>query len=305
LALYKYGVRKAIISPKFLLFAVITLLPLTIHYAHNLFSAAYLGGYIHTSLTPGILLQSFFWKGWFNQIENIVGFPALIGGLIGVFMFRKGPVRTFVIGLWAGYLVYALIFNYHNATHPYYQIILIPIVALSLGPIGAQVSNCLSKTCNKWSWHLPILALVVLAMILQMYRIRQQMFNPDFEREVRIAEQIGEVVGHSTRTILLTQFYMSPFKYHAEVSGTYWPSQGDFRAAAMRGERIPKAEERFNTQYLKDDPQYFIVTDYYELQMQTDLRNFLVRNFPVLTQNPNYLIFDLRKPLKMERSTDN
>jgi hypothetical protein len=305
LALYKYGVRKAIISPKFLLFAVITLLPLAIHYAYNLFSAAFLQGYIHTSLTPGILLQSFFWKGWFNQIENIVGFPALIGGLIGVFMFREGPVRTFVIGLWAGYLVYALIFNYHNATHPYYQIILIPIVALSLGPIGAQVSNCLSKTCNKWSWHLPILALVVLAIILHVYRIRQQMFNPNFEREVRIAEQIGGVVDHSTRTILLTRFYMFPFKYHAEVSGTYWPSQGDFRAAAMRGERIPTAEERFNTQYLKDDPQYFIVTDYYELQMQTDLRNFLVRNFPVLTQNPNYLIFDLRKPLKMERSTDN
>jgi hypothetical protein len=234
-----------------------------------------------------------------------VGFSALIGGLIGVFMFREGLVRTFVVGLWAGYLVYALIFNYHNATHPYYQIILIPIVALSLAPIGAQVLNCLSKTCNRWSWRLPILALVVLAMILQMYRIRQQMFNPDFEREVRLAKQIGEVVGHSTRTILLTQFYMSPFKYYAEVSGTYWPSQGDFRASAMRGERIPTAEERFNTQYLKDDPQYFIVTDYRELQMQTDLRDFLVQNFPVLARNPNYLIFDLRKPVKTERSVDN
>ena len=301
LAFYKDGIFKAVISPKFLLFAVIAFLPFVVYYVYNLLSDPFLSGHLENLFSLSYLRGSFFWRGWFNQIQKVVGFPALVGGLIGVFMFRKGHARALSIGLWAGYLLYALIFCYHNATHPYYQVILIPIIALSLGPIGAQITNYLSKTCTNWYWRIPVFAVIVLALILHLYRIRQQMFNPNFEREVKIAQEVGNTVRHSTKTILLTRFYMSPFKYHAEVSGKFWPDRGYFVASAMRGERIPSAEERFNTQFLKDNPEYFIITNFQEFMRQPDLKNFLVQNFPVLAQNQNYLIFDLRKKSKTQK----
>ena len=298
LAFYKHGVWKAVISPKFLLFAIIALLPVAIHYSHILFSARYLGGHIQYSLSPGILLRSFFWRGWFGRIDNILGLPALIGALLGVFMARKGPPKALLIGLWLGYLVYVSIFNYHNATHSYYQIVFIPTVSLSLGPIGALVANRLSQTCTQWYWRVPVLAVILMAVFLQMYKVRQEMFNPNFEREIKIAKEIGRIVEYSTKTILLTEFHKSPFQYHGELSGQYWPRSGDFRARAMRGERIPTAEEQFKTLYLEHSPEYFIVTDFREYNAQRNLRNFLTQNFPVVVNNRNYLIFDLRKSLK-------
>ena len=305
LAFYKDGISKAVISPKSLLFVAITVLPVGTYYVYIFFFGTFLDHHIGVSLMPSILLRSFFWRGWFNKIDITVGFAAVVSGLFGVFLFRKGSARALAIGLWVSYFVYALIFNYHNATHTYYQIVFIPTVAISLGSIGVLVANRLSKTCDQLHWRVSVLIVIVLALILSTYRIRQQMFNPNFEREVKIAKEVGEVVGHSTKTILLTQFHHLTFKYHGELSGKSWPSQGYFRATAMRGERRPSAEERFNTQYSKDDPEYFIVTNYRELQIQTDLKNFLVRNFPLLAQNPNYLIFDLRKSLKTDSRTNN
>ncbi len=298
------GLRKTLISPNLFLFALITLLPVAFYYGYNYLFADYLKNHINTSLTPRILLQPFFWRGWFNRVESIIGLPALIAGLFGILMFPGGIPRAFVGGLWLGYLVYALIFNYHNATHEYYQTIFIPIVALSLAPLGTLLTDRLNKTCTNRYWRIPVAAVIILALILNAYSVRLIMYNPTFQQQIKIAQEIGDVIRHSTKTILLTSFYMSPFKYHGELAGEPWPSAGDFTAYRLRGEPIPSAQERFNAQFLKHNPEFFIITDFNELMRQTDLKNFLVQNFSILAQNPNYVIFDLRKPLKPQNAAE-
>lgn len=305
LAFYKDGISKAVISPKSLLFAAITVLPVGIYYAYNYFFGPYLSHHVEVSLTPSILLRSFFWRGWFSRIEATVGFAATISGLFGVFLFRKGSARVLAIGLWVSYFVYALIFNYHNATHTYYQIVFIPTVAISLGSIGVLIANRLSKTCDQLHWRVSVLIVIVLAVSLSMYRVRRKMHNPNFQNQIKIAQEVGKMVGHSTKTILLTQIYHLTFKYFGELSGENWPARGDFVAMAMRGEPMLAAQQRFNTLYLKNDPEYFIITNFREFMSQTDLKNFLVENFPVLVQTNYCLIFDLRKNLKKVSLTNN
>ncbi len=292
MALYKYGPWKAI-NLKSLLFTVIALGPVVLHYV--LFAKVFIRSYAKISYTPGLLWSSFFWYGWFNQIKNVIGFAALIGGLLGIFMFRKKLAKALLTGLWIGYFVYALIFNYQAATHTYYQIPFIPIVSLSLAPIGTLIMGRLGQTCTRWYRQVPLFAFILLGFFINIHRIQQKLINPDFDRQVEIAKEIGETVGHSTKTILLTKFHNLPFQYHGEISGNYWPKSGDFRANIIRGERIPPAEERFNTIYLKDSPEYFIVTDFREFFRQTDLKNFLTQNFSLLINNQKCLIFDLRK----------
>lgn len=292
LAIYKYGFYKAIANLKSLVFVAITLAPVAIWY--GLVARQFIRWYGGISFTPGLLMGSFFWKGWYNQLEYIIGFAALIGALLGAFLPRKGLGKALLTGLWLGYLVYVLIFNYQNATHTYYQIVLIPIVGLSLAPIGALIGAYLDQTCTRWRCRLPVLVIILLALFINIHRVKQQLINRHFEREVKIAKEIGEAVRHSTKTILLTRFHKSPFQYHGELSGWYWPKSGDFRAQAMRGERILSAEERFKGLSAQHEPEYFIVTDFQEFLRQPDLQGFLTKNFTVLARTRDYLLYDLR-----------
>jgi hypothetical protein len=66
-------------------------------------------------------------------------------------------------------------------------------------------------------------------------------------------------------------------------------------------------EEYFNTLYSKYSPEYFIIStklgytesgdllDFWESKEYKDLRNVLIKNFPVMVQNDTYVVFDLRK----------
>lgn len=300
LAFYRYGIWRAIINSKFWLFAVVTLLPTVIYYVYLIFIVGFLKGYAGAAFLPHILLRSFFWKGWLNQIEKVVGLAALIGALLGIFMFRKGLAKVLMIGLWTGYFAYSLIFSYHSHTHDYYQLPLVPIVALSLGAIAALITNRLSQTCTRWHWRVPALVIIFFAVFLSIYKVQPKLFNPYFKQYVEIAKEIGAAVGHSTKTIFLTYAYGKPLKYHGELCGRWWPSRGDFRSYALRGLPRLSAEERFNTIYSKDSPEYFIVTDFRAFQEQPDLKEFLAQNFPVLVNNRNYLIFDLKKSLQKD-----
>ncbi|MBA7645943.1 hypothetical protein ES703_53703 [subsurface metagenome] len=285
LALHKYGIRRTVISPKFWLFTVITLLPCAIYYVYTIFVAGFIHGYARAAFIPHILLRSFFWKGWLYQIEKVVGLPALIGALLGAVMFRKGSVRALLAGLWTGYLVYSLIFSYHTHTHDYYQLPFVITVTISLGAIAALITNRLSQTCGQWYRRLPTLGVIVFAVLLSIYKVQPKLSNPYFKNYVEISKEIGAAVGHSTKTVFLTYAYGKPLRYHGELSGTNWPDSGDFRAFAMSGQPILGAEERFNTLYSKNQPEYFIVTNFREFQKQTDLKNLLTQDFPLLVKN--------------------
>lgn len=226
LAFYRYGVWRAIINSKFWLFAVITLLPTIIYYTYLIFIVGFLKGYAGGAFLPQILLRSFFWKGWLNQIEKVVGLTALIGALLGILMFRKGLAKVLMIGLWTGYFAYSLIFSYHSHTHDYYQLPLVPIVARSLGAIATLITNRLSQTCMRLHWRVPALAIILLAVFLSIYKVQPKLSHPHFKGLVEIAKEIGAATGHSASTIFLTHSYGKPLRYHGELGGKWWPNRG-------------------------------------------------------------------------------
>ena len=47
-------------------------------------------------------------------------------------------------------------------------------------------------------------------------------------------------------------------------------------------------------------PHSFIITKLEELQEQPDLMEFLIESFSIATQTEDYLVFDLRRPVKPE-----
>ncbi|UCC32585.1 MAG: hypothetical protein JSU86_09930, partial [Phycisphaerales bacterium] len=293
LAISKHGLHRSMMRRDVYVFFGVSLLPTAIYYVHGMFIGGFLKSQAHSSFLPHLWFEPSFWPRWLRLARSMIGYPALAGGLLGIAMFRVGPARALVMGLWLGYLVLGLVFTYHIATHDYYHLLLIPIAAVSLGPIGASILNRLQTTCPRWYSRAAVVGVLVVAMLLWMHRApwRRESNAPMI---VPPALAIGEVVNHSDRTIFLAHGYGRPLAYHAEIAGVNWPSTGEQRTQRMRGRAPLSANERFEQIRQRTSPDYFIVTDGQQFDKQRDLRKLLFTQFPILAQTEGYLIFDLR-----------
>lgn len=297
LAFYTHGFWRALTRPSSVLFCFAALLPSLVYYGWAIFITGSLQSQAQGSFMPYLMLHSFFWKGWLRLVGAVLGFAPVTAGLIGLVMLPQGPPRRLGLGMWLGYILFGLVFTYHIHTHDYYQLMFIPIVAYSLAPVGYALSAHITRTSAGRAPRVFLVGIIVTSVLLVIYHVKRQLFHPYYDTQVKIAQEIGDAVQHSSKTVFLTPNYGTIIKYHGHLSGNYWPNQGDFRGEILRGKRVLGAEERFNTHYLKGSPEYFIVTDYRELQRQPDLRKFLTQNFPVLVNNRNYLIFNLKRKL--------
>jgi hypothetical protein len=321
IAIYREGIRKLFTNRNFLMFIFLSPLPGAAYYLSGMLTPdAFLQEHAQATFLPHLLLRPYFWKDWLAMIARVVGLIAFTGALLGVFMVRRLP-RFFLIGLWAGYFIYGLLFTFHIHTHDYYQLQFIPVVALSLGPVGALIFSSKKRI---------ILAVLFLVSIfgtgLSLSYVQEKDYNrsylkylgyvvginpqfykfviEDFEKELKIAEEIGEIVNHNTNTLFLTSDFGRSLTYHGELSGLPWPTSVSFQERRDRGIKSPPKEELFNRRYftirahakfIRYTPDFFIITDFEEFKRQPDLKKFLTANFPIIAQNDDYLIFDLRK----------
>ena len=296
LTLHRQGIKKSIISPGFLVYFLVTLLPTLLFYVfYGILRPGNLRTQAQASFLPQLLLNPFFWRGWLNNIHLVVGFPALIGALVGVLMFRKGLSRVLMLSLWAGYALFCLVFNYHIATHDYYHLQLVPIVALSLGPLAALIVERLEDINQEWYWRIAIWPILLLALLLSLGVSRSWLLNPEVESKVRAAQDVGELVNHSTNTIYLASDYGLSLEYHGELSGRPWPLISDLEWERLAGVPTPDAKARFNDWFANDSPRYFIVMDLRELEQQRDLKAFLTQSFSISAQDDDFIIFDLQR----------
>lgn len=314
--------RRWFVNPGNILFILISLLPGISYYCYQTFGPGHLQSVANTIFFPHLLLKSFFWKGWLHTLGKVVGYIALIGGIAGTLLFKK-PAKRLLIGLWAGYIVYGLLFSYTTATHDYYQVLIFPIVALSLGPVVCVFVRYFHSMAFKWRLGLGIVC--ILAAIGSLYTISSlkhdqfrklnqnvkdrletvclfigvnsynlKHINHDYSQEINIAKEIGEVVNHSVQTIHLTKTYGKPLEYYGELSGRHWPSSAHLRTEQQVGRKTLSLEERFKLYFSKSSPEYFIITDLKSFEEQKELHEFLDKSFKILAKTDNYFIYDLR-----------
>ena len=208
-------------------------------------------------------------------------------------MFRQGLPRALMIGMWVGYFIFGLALNYNLATHNYYQLQLIPIIGLSIGPVIALVMDHLNQIHPQIHWRFASWGVLLLALLLSIGIARSRLVNPNLEHTVKVEQEIGELVNHSTRTIYLSSDYGVSLEYNGLLSGSPWPLASDLEWEQLAGVTTLTAEERYNAWFAKNSPEYFIVEDFVEFDKQPDLKQFLSR-FPIVSQNNDYVIYSLK-----------
>jgi Dolichyl-phosphate-mannose-protein mannosyltransferase len=320
LAVYREGVRRSLISLHFLVFAVLSISPTALYYLYGRFLAGFLRGQTSQKVVPQLLLEPSFWEGWLTKVSVVLGYVALLGAFLGVLLLRKGLPRALMIGLWSGYFLFGLTFTSHIATHDYYSLQLIPVVALSLAPLADLAIKNLHQTVNNigqlgWRGYGRgiVLALSISVLVLSAVGNRQTaaystsrmtLQQQRAASYVATFQEIGEVVNHSRRTLVLFggsqrggPNYGFALMYYGRLSGETWPYP-THTGERQEGERGIDPEERLHKYSRKHPPEYFIISrGWWEREETTDLRTFLTENFPIAAQDDTYVVFDLRRGL--------
>lgn len=282
-----------------LVFVVSSLLPGAIFYGYGIVFTDTLNMQAEVSFLPSFVLEFRFWDGWLKRIRLVMGYTYYLAGLFSLVFWPADWRRRFILSLWAGYFAMSLSIAYPSSSHDYYHLPLIPIVALSVAPVVSLVTTDLLKRIAGFRW------LVITAFLLGMMvflaagtSVQAHRKLPDFTHNIASARAIGELVEHSTQTIVLDgEDYGRSAMYYGEFSGVFWPPWYDIRDEALWGEPRLTVEERFRRYFLDHQPEYFVVTDLGELAHQEDLNVFLLEGYRTLKGTADFVIFDLRDPL--------
>ena len=279
-------------------FLVIIVLPALLYYGHHLIWNQKMQQQATSSFIPQLWFKVYYWKFWFKHIWRVIGFSALVGGASGILLVPVGWRRNFIIAMWMGYAFFGLVYNYHIHTHNYYQLQFIPAVALALGFLGANVLQQLLLVTQNQLQRVLIGCILLFSMFLNMgLHLNTLSEAENLSSQANIAQQIGEVVEHSARTLFLAPYYGVPLEYYGELAGNPWPTIGDSYSEQLVGGQLLTAEETLDLFFQDSSPEYFIVTDIAEYLAQTDLQTLLSSHFSIIAQTEEFIVFDLRQRL--------
>lgn len=284
--------RRMIRNPQIWTMAVLGSLPATIYVYYGVVERSFLGRQFGGRFIPSLLLSPLNYIQWAALAGVAAGTLAVALGLLGLLLARDRAVRALLIGLWVAYLLFGLIFDYHIATHDYYHLPLIPIVALSLAPSAEAFIGWLAGlTSGKWL-RLPVYGVLLYAVLGVTWESRAALKAVDYRPQVAMWAQIGDKMGHGPNVVALTQDYGSRLEYWGWQNAVIWPNSGDTDYHEVRGGSITFAE-LFDKLTLGNA--YFLVTDFGEFSRQPELKARLT-GFAVYAQGDDYVIYDLQKP---------
>jgi hypothetical protein len=253
------------------------------------------GGDMSGRFIPSLLASPLFYVQWQTKAAAVAGGIGIMLGLLGVFIVRGCAVRTFLWGIWGAYLVFSLYFNYHISTHDYYSLPLVPIVALSLAPLGDWFFARIGET-------VPVRVRSVVFVILMfgvfstVWNVRDEMKSIDYRPQEAYWAEIHEALGPGASVVALTEDYGNRLAYWGWQKAARWPSSGDLYQADVRGNQrdIDKLFVEIAAQ-----KSLFLVTDLEDFAKQKELQAHLA-GYPVLVQGDGYLIYDLEYSLEAQ-----
>lgn len=291
--LFKKDLRPVIKDIRVWVLAALAILPVVIYTVYGTYIAGYLGQQFSFRFFPNLWVDISNYSRWISQINETAGIPALILAMIGIFLLEGNQSRKLILGLWGGYAIYGFAFAYHIGTHDYYQLPLLPIIALAIAPIGTFViAKILS--IHVWKYAKPVLVgLSMVIVLLLIWQNRNILTSQDYRAEPAFWLSLGDRLRDEP-VIGLTQDYGYRIAYYGWDSIANWPGSGDMAVRKLAGRPEKDIGKLIENEI--NGKAYFLVTWFDDYARQPELKTYLENTYPVETGN-GYLLFDLKHPL--------
>ena len=266
-----------------------SVLPAAGYYLYWFLTDATVNARVGATFAPALFADPAFWRGWARFAWMAFGPVLFVGAFVGAAVFARGRVREMLLSLWLGYALYGATFNLHMSTHPYYQTLAMPMIALSLAPIAAAFA----RGRRAAELAVPGLAAALLLAVAMYQGALAPTRNPG---QVAAYEAIGRATGHSRRVIFLTDNWGAPLRYHADIGGRYWPTRFEvimYKPLGAGGIPDLSAADRLREFQSIVGAEFFAVTDFAEFARQADLRDVLERDARVVERTDTYVVYEL------------
>ena len=287
--LSRFNLRDLVRKPQVWTMAMLGILPTAGYLFYGIVLNGFLGQQFSGRFIPALLLSPLNYVQWATKANMAAGGVAIMLGLLSPFFVRERRARFLIYGLWIAYILFGLYFDYHVATHDYYHLPFIPIVAVSLAPIVDWVLSQLAGLTSKQWMRFAAFIILSYGVFATAWDIRNQMKSVDYRPQATMWAQIGDTFGHGGGVVALTQDYGSRLAYWGWQDAGIWPNSGDIDYQGVRGGSFD-FNKTFNE--LTKDQFFFLITDFAELNRQPQLKEKLV-NFAVYAQGNGYVIYDL------------
>ena len=293
LVIYVLGVRKGLKSPQVWTIAALMVAPPLMYYGFILQgrSSDYFLNWT-VALAP-LLLDPAFYVRWLIHLGDLMGLTVLLLALVGVLISR--PLnRAVLLGLWLGYSVYGMTLPYQITTHSYYNLQLVPIVAISLAPVAERLIAPLVAQKITWQFIFAGVALAFLAFSI--WSSVYQMDAQDFRDVPSSWERISSALPDDGKIIAVTQDYGYPLMYYGGKKVDLWPDNAERTLTGLRGKGGQDVLQEFKERTAGKS--YFLITDFEQLENQPTLNELLHAQYPLYAQEDGYTLYDLEHPLQ-------
>jgi 4-amino-4-deoxy-L-arabinose transferase-like glycosyltransferase len=293
LVISRRSVRRILADGQTWAVAGITAIPTVLFYFYGLFIVGTLQSQFGFRFFPVLLKDPSFYGRWLFIATGIVGFAALFISLSGVLLFRMNGPRFMVAGAWLGYIIYGFIFPYHFITHEYYHLPLIPIVAIGLIPVADLLVHQIILQKGMLVRAM-LTGLFLFGVAMKTWESRITLVKDNFRNEVTYWQELGKQIGYDNNIVELSGDYGYRLAYFGWVTGSIWSTSADDALRALAGQ----SQSDFATTFTKmtSGKDLFVVTNPSEWNKQTELREYLTANYPLIAENQSdgYWIFDLK-----------
>ncbi len=280
-------------KPQVWVMSALGILPAGIYIFYGVVLHGFLGRQFSGRFIPSLLLSPANYIQWASLANIAAGGVAIMFGFLGILFAQDRTLRAFLLGLWGAYVVFGLFFDYHVATHDYYHLPLIPLVAVSMAPVADVFLSHLNGLASRPWTRIVAYCVLLYGLLGAAWVARSQMKAVDFQPQAAMWAQIGDRLGHGPNVVALTEDYGSRLAYWGWQNALIWPNSGDTDYHEARGASI-NFPELFSKMTVGNA--FFLVTDFEELNRQAELKQRLT-GFAVYTQGDGYIVYDLQKPL--------
>jgi hypothetical protein len=201
-----------------------------------------------------------------------------------------------MVGLWVGFIIFGMTLPSLITSHSYYSLPLAPIVSLSLAGLGALLLPKIAAAGKVWQVVFLVLALVSASD--SAIAARKEINGADYTAQAAFWKDLSNHLPDGKYIGLLAD-YSAPMDYYGWRFVAPYPFSYDIDMAKMSGKEFnftSQAWEYFRS-YI-DGYDYFLITELTELDAQAYLNDILFGYYPVVKQTKEYILFDLRHPLK-------
>lgn len=285
--------KQVLHNPRVWVMGLLTILPTLVYTLDGLYLSSFLGSQTSFRFFPDLLKDPFHYLRWEEYIDKTLGIEFLLMGLVGTVLITKKPFRVMFFSVFTGYFLYGLVFSYHIISHDYYQIPLIPAIALGL---SAATSVLIGKVKKRETLPLILLGgILFFWMSINFWDARMALKHSDYQDQPELYATLGEKLADYS-VISITPDYGYRIAYWGWKPTTNWLSTGDFIMRELAGQDL---DQKSLFEEAIANGELFLVTDFSEFDRQPLVKEILTENYPVFEQGEGYIIYDLREPNKI------